>query len=153
MFHAKDIMTKEVSTVRQDAKINDVIRLLAQKRITGVPVVSDDMRLLGMVTEKDILRTLRYEQNIKGKTAADLMTREIISFDENDSLMEVFENLVENDFRRVPILSEGILVGIVSRRDIIEFFSAKAAGSKTKEGGSQDALCKNMVRLHLLLTS
>ena len=131
MFYAKDIMTKEVSTVRQDAKITDVIRLLAQKRITGVPVVSDDMRLLGVVTEKDILRTLRYDQNIKGKTAADLMTSEIISFDENDSLMEVFENLVENDFRRVPILSEGILVGIVSRRDIIEFFSAKAAGSKT----------------------
>ena len=131
MFYAKDIMTKEVSTVRQDAKITDVIRLLAQKRITGVPVVSDDMRLLGVVTEKDILRTLRYDQNIKGKTAADLMTSKIISFDENDSLMEVFENLVENDFRRVPILSEGILVGIVSRRDIIEFFSAKAAGSKT----------------------
>lgn len=131
MFHAKDIMTKEVSTVRQDAKITDVIRLLAQKRITGVPVVSDDMRLLGVVTEKDILRTLRYDQNIKGKSAADLMTSEIISFDEHDSLMEVFESLVENDFRRVPILSEGILVGIVSRRDIIEFFSAKAAGSKT----------------------
>ena len=132
MFHAKDIMTKEVSTVRQDAKITDVIRLLAQKRITGVPVVSDDMRLLGVVTEKDILRTLRYDQNIKGKSAADLMTSEIISFDENDSLMEVFASLVENDFRRVPILSEGILVGIVSRRDIIEFFSAKAAESKTK---------------------
>ncbi len=131
MFHAKDIMTKEVSTVRQDAKITDVIRLLAQKRITGVPVVSDDMRLLGVVTEKDILRTLRYDQNIKGKSAADLMTSEIISFDEHDSLMEVFESLVENEFRRVPILSEGILVGIVSRRDIIEFFSAKAAGSKT----------------------
>ena len=131
MFHAKDIMTKEVSTVRQDAKITDVIRLLAQKRITGVPVVSDDMRLLGVVTEKDILRTLRYDQNIKGKSAADLMTSEIISFDENDSLMEVFESLVENDFRRVPILSDGLLVGIVSRRDIIEFFSAKAAGSKT----------------------
>ena len=131
MFHAKDIMTKEVSTVRQDAKITDVIRLLAQKRITGVPVVSDDMRLLGVVTEKDILRTLRYDQNIKGKSAADLMTSEIISFDENDSLMEVFESLVENEFRRVPILSGGILVGIVSRRDIIEFFSAKATGSKT----------------------
>lgn len=129
MFYAKDIMTKELSTVRKDAKITDVIRLLAQKRITGVPVVSDDMHLLGVVTEKDILRTLRYDQNIKGKTAADLMTSEIVSFDENDSLMEVFKNLVENDFRRVPILSEGILVGIVSRRDIIEFFSAKAAGS------------------------
>ena len=92
MFYVKDIMTKELSTVRQDAKITDVIRLLAQKRITGVPVVSDDMRLLGVVTEKDILRTLRYDQNIKSKTAEDLMTSEIISFDENDSLMEVFES-------------------------------------------------------------
>jgi len=132
MFNAKGIMTKEVSTVRQDAKITDVIRLLVQKRITGVPVVSDDMRLLGVVTEKDILKTLPYDPNIKGKSAADLMTSEIISFGENDSLMEVFESLVESNFRRVPILSEGKLVGIVSRRDIIKFLSVKAAGSKTR---------------------
>ena len=132
MFNAKDIMTKEVSTVRQDAKITDVIRLLVQKRITGVPVVSDDMGLLGVVTEKDILKTLRYDPNIKGKSAADLMTNEIISFGENDDLMEVFETLVESNFRRVPILSEGKLVGIVSRRDIIKFLPVKAEGSKTR---------------------
>lgn len=133
MFNAKDIMTKEVSTVRQDAKITSVIRLLVQKRVTGVPVVSEDMHLLGVVTEKDILKTLRYDPDIKGKTAADLMTSDIISFDENDGLMEVFESLVESNFRRVPILSEGKLVGIVSRRDIIKFLSAKAAESKTKD--------------------
>jgi CBS domain-containing protein len=131
MFSAKDIMTEEVSTVRQDAKITDVIRLLVQKRITCVPVVSDDMCLLGVVTEKDILKTLRYDPNIKAKSAADLMTSEIIWFGENDGLMEVFESLVESNFRRVPILSEGKLVGIVSRRDIIRFLSAKAAESKT----------------------
>ncbi len=134
MFSAKDIMTEEVSTVRQDAKITDVIRLLVRKRITGVPVVSEDMRLLGVVTEKDILQTLRYDPNIKAKSAADLMTSEIVSFGENDGLMEVFESLVESNFRRVPILSEGKLVGIVSRRDIIKFLSAKAAESKQDKG-------------------
>jgi CBS domain-containing protein len=85
-----------------------------------------------MVTEKDILKSLWYNSNVKGSSAADLMSGEIISFDENDNLMKVFESLVESNFRRVPILSEGKLAGIISRRDIIEFLSKKAGAVATR---------------------
>lgn len=132
MLCARDIMTKKVLTVKEDAKVTNVLKLLVENRITGVPVVSDDMRLLGMVTEKDILKSLWYNSNVKGSSAADLMSGEIISFDENDNLMKVFESLVESNFRRVPILSEGKLAGIISRRDIIEFLSKKAGAAATR---------------------
>lgn len=132
MLCARDIMTKKVLTVKEDAKVTNVLKLLVENRITGVPVVSDDMRLLGMVTEKDILKSLWYNSNVKGSSAADLMSGEIISFDENDNLMKVFESLVESNFRRVPILSEGKLAGIISRRDIIEFLSKKAGAVATR---------------------
>jgi CBS domain-containing protein len=132
MLCARDIMTKKVLTVKEDAKFTNVLKLLVENRITGVPVVSDDMRLLGMVTEKDILKSLWYNSNVKGSSAADLMSGEIISFDENDNLMKVFESLVESNFRRVPILSEGKLAGIISRRDIIEFLSKKAGAVATR---------------------
>ena len=49
------------------------------------------------------------------------MTREIISFDENDDLMKVYESLMTSNFRRVTVLSEGKLVGVISRRDMIKF--------------------------------
>ena len=134
MFRAKDIMSKKIMTVMGETNIRHVMRLLVKHKVTGLPVVSEDMRLIGIVTEKDILKILLYGEDIKGKTAADLMTTEIIYFEENEDLMTVFRSLVESNFRRVPILSKGKLVGIVSRRDVIHFFTERAAGSAGKQG-------------------
>ena len=126
MVKAKDVMSATVTTVHEYANVMEVIKLLVEHNVTGLPVVDDSGRLLGMVTEKDILMLLLYDPNVKGKTVTDLMTTEIIHFDEDENLMKIFESLVQRNFRRVPILSEGRLVGIVSRRDIIKFLSAKA---------------------------
>ena len=126
MVKAKDIMSTTVTTVHEYANVMEVIKLLVEHNVTGLPVVDDSGRLLGMVTEKDILMLLLYDPDVKGKTVTDLMTTEIIHFDEDDNLMSIFESLVQSNFRRVPILSEGRLVGIVSRRDIIKFLSSKA---------------------------
>ncbi|MGD2125017.1 MAG: CBS domain-containing protein [Desulfobacteraceae bacterium] len=132
MFRAKDVMSSTPTTVKPDAKVIDVIRLLAEYRITGLPVVSEDMRLLGMVTEKDILKLLLYDKDFKTKTAADLMTAQITYFTEDDDLMAVFKTLEQSNFRRVPILSDGKLAGIISRRDIINFLFQRAGGSVDK---------------------
>jgi CBS domain-containing protein len=126
MICAKDIMSKSVATVRQDANVLDIIRHLVENRVTGLPVVSEDRRLLGIVTEKDILEILLHDKDVKEKTAKDVMTTEITCFDEDEDLMEIFKCLVESNFRRVPILSDGKLVGIISRADIINFLSIKA---------------------------
>jgi CBS domain-containing protein len=135
MVSAKDVMSPDVMTIREDTKMKDIIRLLVQHRITGLPVVSEDNRLLGMVTEKDILKIL-YERQPNVTSAADLMSSNISSFDENDNLMEVFKALVENNYRRVPILSEGKLAGIISRADIIRFISSQAG--KPAQDKSED---------------
>ena len=126
MVKAKDIMSTTVTTVHEYANVMEVIKLLVEHNVTGLPVVDDSGRLLGMVTEKDILMLLLYDPNVKGKTVTDLMTTEIVHFEEDENLMSIFESLVKSNFRRVPILSEGLLVGIVSRRDIIKFLSEKA---------------------------
>jgi len=133
MFRAKDVMSKSVMTVNEDTTVTDVIKFLVESKVTGLPVVSEDKRLLGVVTEKDILKMLLYDKDVKGKTAADVMTSEITSFEEEDDLMDVFKSLVENNFRRVPILSYGKLVGIVSRRDIIRFLSKKKGKGSEKD--------------------
>jgi CBS domain-containing protein len=126
MIYAKDVMSKSVATVREDANVIDIIRHLAENQITGLPVVSEDQRLLGIVTEKDILEILLHDKDIKEKKAKDLMTTTITCFDEDEDLMKIFKCLVESNFRRVPILSDGKLVGIISRSDIINFLSRKA---------------------------
>ena len=126
MFCAKDIMTTDLITIREDSTIKDVIRVLVRNRISGIPVVSEDMDIVGLVTEKDVLRML-YDRNAKIKTVKDLMTSDVTCYDEGDDLIEIFKGLVENKFRRVPILSQGKLVGIISRTDIIRFLSESAA--------------------------
>ena len=133
MVRAKDIMSTKLTTADEYANVMDVIKLLVEHNVTGLPVVDDSGRLLGMVTEKDILMLLLYDPNVKGKTVTDLMTTEIIHFDEDENLMKIFETLVQRNFRRVPILSEGRLVGILSRRDIIKFLSTKAKKAKKND--------------------
>ncbi len=122
MFCAKDVMSRKMITVKEHIGIKEAIRVLVENNITGLPVVSEDMRLLGIVTEKDILRAL-YDRSvgIERRTVADLMTSEISSFDENDDLMKVYESLMASNFRRVTVLSEGKLAGVISRRDMIKF--------------------------------
>ena len=126
MIRAKHIMSRKVLTVMEGSNIRHVMRLLSENRVTGLPVVSEDMTLLGIVTEKDILETLLYGKDIKSKTARDLMATDIVSFEEDEDLMTIFRTLVEDNFRRVPILLDGKLTGIISRRDIINFLSEKS---------------------------
>ena len=126
MIRAKHIMSRKILTVTEGASIRYVMKLLSENRVTGLPVVSEDMTLLGIVTEKDILEILLYGKDIKSKTAGDLMATDVVSFEEDEDLMTIFRTLVEGNFRRVPILSGGKLTGIVSRRDIINFLSEKS---------------------------
>jgi CBS domain-containing protein len=130
MVQAKDVMTKKLMTIEPHAKIIEVIKLMVDHKVTGLPVVNEDMGLLGMVTEKDILKILLYGKDIRKRTASDLMTMGITSFNEDDDLMPILKSLVENNFRRVPILSDEALVGIISRRDIIRFLSEKVGELK-----------------------
>jgi CBS domain-containing protein len=130
MYKAKDIMSRDVATIKKDAAVKDVIRLLVEHKITGLPVVDEDMYLLGMVTEKDVLKTL-YEAGGRSTSVSHLMTTDVISFNEDEPLISVYKCLVENNFRRLPILSEGRLVGIISRGDIVRFLFERAAGSRT----------------------
>lgn len=127
MIRAKHIMSKKIMTVTEGARIRHVMKLLSENRVTGLPVVSEDMTLLGIVTEKDILKVLLYGKDIKSKTAGDLMATDVVSFEEDEDLMTIFKTLVEGNFRRVPILFDGKLTGIVSRRDIINFLFERTA--------------------------
>ena len=129
MIRAKNVMSRKITTVTEGVNIKYVMRLLAETKVTGVPVVSEDMHLLGIITEKDILKALLYGKDVKSKTAGELMTTQLVTFEEDEDLMTIFKTLVEGSFRRVPILSNGRLTGIVSRRDIINFLFERTAES------------------------
>jgi CBS domain-containing protein len=121
MIKAKDIMTKDVITVKTDTPIINVLELIAEHNISGLPVVEDDMTLVGIVSEKDVLSLFYNKNSDDDETVDDYMTQPPLFFDEEESLMDVCDFLRKNVFRRVPITSEGKLVGIISIRDVIEY--------------------------------
>ena len=135
MLKAKDIMTKEVISVKKDAPIFEAVELLAKNNITGIPVVEDDMTLLGIITEKDVLRLFYVSKDAENKTVSDFMTQPAVHFDENESLLDVCDCLIHNFFRRVPVTSKGQVVGIISRQDFIKYILQlryESAGLTTK---------------------
>jgi CBS domain-containing protein len=118
---AKDIMMTDVITVKTDTPILEAMELVAKHNISGLPVVDDNMTLIGMVSEKDMVNSLYSLEDQAKKTVDDFMTQPALFFDERESLLDVCDFLKKNVFRRVPITSEGKLVGIISVRDIIEY--------------------------------
>ncbi len=129
MLKLEDIMTTDVLTVKKQTPIYEAIEIMANNKITGLPVVNDDMTLAGIISEKDVLRMvsdfdiLMLSSELKDSSVKveDFMTEDVTSFDTRDDLMAVCECLVKNNFRRVPILAEGKLAGIISRKDIINY--------------------------------
>jgi len=120
MHETRTIMSKDVVTVHPDTPIATVIDLLGEHDITGIPVVDAEGRLVGIITEKDVMGLPLGRGEVSGR-AEDYMTRDVVSFDENEDVIAICECLVNHDFRRVPILSHGKLVGIISRRDLIKY--------------------------------
>ena len=119
MLKAKHIMTKNVISAKKDTPICQCLELMTKHKISGIPVVEDDMSLVGFISEKDVLHLLHANKDQEEKTVKDFITQPAIYFDENESLPDVCKCLTKNVFRRVPIVSKGKLVGIISRGDII----------------------------------
>lgn len=123
MTKARDVMNPCVVSVRRDEDVYQAIRVMALHEITGLPVINEDGTLAGIITEKDVL-SLLYDMKDRPGIVQDFMTTEVVSFEQEDDLGEIVEALQTSHFRRVPILDQGRLVGIISRRDIIKHIRA-----------------------------
>ena len=112
---ARDIMTRNVYTTSAEASVQEVAQLLSRKNISGVPVIDKDGKMIGIVTEADIIGKVDRE----GLRAADIMSPEIIAVDEETRVGEIAMLLTEHRIKRVPVVRNGKPVGIVCRADIV----------------------------------
>ena len=112
---ASDIMTRKVATIRPEASAQEAAQLLDEKRISGVPVVDAESKIIGIITEADIISKV----NRDGLRVADIMSHNVIAIGEETPVSEIAALLTERKIKRVPVVCEGKLVGIVSRADIV----------------------------------
>jgi len=119
MLQLKSIMTIGVITVKADTPIYEALFLLAKNKISGIPVVDDEEQVVGVLSEKDVLKILFDKKLVVDSSVDDYMSRDVICFKEEDSAVDVCKFFIRSNIRRVPIVRDSKIVGIVSRADII----------------------------------
>src|SRR5579884_2282510 len=112
---ASDIMTRHVYTISPEASIKDAASLLSQKSVSGVPVIDDKGKMIGILTEADIISKV----NREGLKVYEVMSRNITAVTEETPVDEIALLMSERKIKRVPVMRDDKLVGIVSRADIV----------------------------------
>jgi CBS domain-containing protein len=153
-WRVRDVMTTDVARVRPDATYDEIVDVLTARGVSGLPVTDEGGRLVGIVTEADLVTREAYGpgrrrpfdvllDNLRNRppawvrkasaiTAADLMTRTVLTTSPDADLPSTARRLLESGYRRLPVVdADGRLVGVVSRRDLL----APAYGYPPAGGG------------------
>ncbi len=147
-MNAADIMTAPVITVTEETPVREIVNILLARRISGVPVVDGEGKLVGLVSEGDLLRraelgtqkrrgswlafftgtaTLADEYvRAHGEVARDIMTRSVVTVSPAASLAEIADLMEERHIKRVPVLDGDKIVGIVSRSNLLRTLASTA---------------------------
>lgn len=149
-MRAKDIMTPNVITVAPEATVAEIAEVLMAKGISAVPVVDQNAAICGIVSEGDLMRRMANDADDKrpwwlrmmssnteeaadfikshGRTAHDVMTQNVVMVSEDMELSDLAKTLETNRIKRVPVVTDGKLVGIISRSNLLQVI----AGQKTE---------------------
>jgi CBS-domain-containing membrane protein len=151
MLTAKDIMTKEVVTVKPDTSIEELATLLVKNHISGAPVVDDHGMLYGIVTENDLISrdkrlhiptvvsfldaaiylesSKKFEQEVKRLTATkvgDICTRKVVTIKKETPLVDIATIMAERKVHLLPVIENNKVVGIVGKRDMVKAVARQA---------------------------
>lgn len=116
---ARDYMERSTIAATPLASLRDLASQLLNNDFSGMPVAGPDGRVVGIVTESDIVRAMLDGKRLEDLTVGDVMTSPAISVDVDAPIEDVMKKLVGNRIVRMPVTSKDKLVGIISRRDII----------------------------------
>jgi CBS domain-containing protein len=109
-----------VITIRPDQSIRQALALLAEHNIGALVVVDESARPVGILSERDIVRTAARDERVFGRTVSELMTRDVVVGVPEDDLKTVGQTMTDRRIRHLPVVEHGTLVGIVSIGDVVK---------------------------------
>ena len=116
---AREIMQSPVIAATPQASLRDLAVRLVTEEFSGMPVAAPDGRVVGVITEADIIRALIDGKRLENLTAGEVMSGPAVTVDVETPLEEIMKSLQEHKIVRVPVTDDGKLVGIIARRDVI----------------------------------
>lgn len=166
-MHAADIMTTSVISVTEDSSVREIAELLLQKRISAVPVVDPQGRVLGIVSEGDLMRRLGSDSDSRhawwienlfseqhdaehylkthGRRAAEVMTREPVTITEDTPLADIAGTLEKHHIKRVPVVRDGKLVGLVSRANLLHGLTLRNTETTVSAGADDRTIREQLM--------
>ena len=118
----RDHMTREVITLTPQTEILKALTVLAANNIAGAPVLDADGKMVGILTEKDCIRSALEAtyHSVYAGLVRDFMSADVVSVHPDDGLFQAAERFLELPYHRYPVIQDGQLVGVISRRDVIQ---------------------------------
>lgn len=117
---AKEVMVESVVTIKKAALVKDAVTNLLASSFSGLPVIDDDNKLIGIVTEFDILDAMLQGKDLETTRVFEIMTQDVHTADQDTPVMEIAKIMKEENLIRIPIMEGEKLVGIVGRCDILK---------------------------------
>lgn len=147
---ARDVMEKNVVTVKEDSNVEDATRLLIEKGISGAPVVDEEGYLKGIISEGDLIyrekqihipaviqildstifveSVKKFQEELKKITAykvKELMTKDVVTVEMNAPIEEIATLMIEKKINRIPVVEEGKVIGIITRQNVLKSMIGK----------------------------
>ncbi|ADC65481.1 putative signal transduction protein with CBS domains [Ferroglobus placidus DSM 10642] len=134
----KEIMEKDVVAIDFTSSWEDALEVLLERGVGGAPIIDREDTVIGIITERDIMKFLAERREYDG-VVEDYMTRGVITAEPNTKIEEAMKTMVSKKIRRLPVVKDGLLVGILTSTTIVHYF----AGEVFKElvtGNAKEAL-------------
>jgi len=115
-------MTRPALSAKRDTPVKDIAFEIFYGFFSGMPVTESDGRVIGVVTEIDLLKQIRQDKDLEELKADEIMTKDPVIVDINTPLDNVLNIMIEKNIIRIPVTEEGHLVGVIARRDILRYY-------------------------------
>lgn len=121
----REIMEKNVFTISVQSSWEDALNIMLENNVGGLPVVDEEDRVVGIITERDLMKHLSIEKKCDA-SVSDYMTKGVITADPKMSIEDAMKLMVQKKIRRLPAVRDGVLIGLLTATSIIHYFSGEA---------------------------
>lgn len=133
-----EIMQEHVLTVSDEASLEDAVSLMINRSVGGLPVVDEERRIVGIITERDVVRIMG--ESITGRKVSDIMSKLVTTAPPATTIEAAARTMVSSGFRRLPVISDSLVCGIITATDIMRYLGSGDAFRKLVTGNIHEAM-------------
>lgn len=149
----RDIMSTNLTYADDKASLNDVLKLMYERNVGGLPILDDDLRIKAIITEEDFVRFCRGLDT--GLDVESFMSPNVVTAPAQTTIEKMTRMIIQKGFRRMPVVQEGVLMGMVTASDIMKYLGGGEAFQKVITGDVTEVMnqpIKSLIKRSLLAT-